>query len=82
MSSIHNSAKALFSEVFSRYQEALLNQEPERAARFRNVIEEVFNNTIDDNAKLLDQLNACKRQPIGDILGATENIGSVPSENA
>lgn len=58
MSSIHESTKALVHHAFDLYAEALDNGRPERAAEIRKTLEEVFDNTVDDNAKLLEAKGA------------------------
>lgn len=54
MSAIHQSTKILVEQAMSLFEEAVRENRPERAAELRKSLLEVFNNTIDDNAKLLE----------------------------
>lgn len=67
--SIYASTKALYSEAMDRYAEAIRDGKDDRSSELRRVTGEVFNNTIDDNERLMgllketeDKLKSCLAQ--------------------
>ena len=61
MSAIHESAKALFSQAIWQMREHLLEGDKEKASRIEIVLTEVFNNTVSDNANLLEALKKAEQ---------------------
>jgi hypothetical protein len=51
--SIYESTKSLVQQVFFQYREALREDNLVRAAELETCLSTVFNDTIDDNARLL-----------------------------
>jgi hypothetical protein len=66
MSAIHESTKFLVRQAFALFEEAVQNGKTERANDLRKSLLEVFDNTIDDNATLLEEVKVTiSGEPIG-----------------
>lgn len=55
MAKVHESTKALYHEALLRFEEAVREGDRERATKLRVVLLETFDNTVDDNATLMEE---------------------------
>lgn len=70
MSAIHDSTKILVRQAMALFEEAIRDGRAERAAELRKSLLEVFENTINDNSKLLE-----KEKPVFGNDHVTERLG-------
>ena len=58
MSAIHESTKILVRQAMDLFEEAVRDRRTERAAELRKSLLEVFENTINDNVTLHNEVNS------------------------